>query len=187
MTPSHLPKPPPKAAPKPAMPAGAPPVSAPSPAKPASGAAPVSNPLGLPQTLAAMAEALQIYDSIVVEENRLLHAQDIQAVAALLERKQKATTLYQERLRITLSEKDAVQTLSPEQRQWLVDQAQLLQTHVEENAGLLRANMHAIERLFGAVNEAFRKERDQQVTYSAKGKIDGPPVSNSAIAFNSKV
>lgn len=185
MTPSHLPKPPPKAAPKPAMPAGAPPVSAPSPTKPS--APPVSNPLGLPQTLAAMAEALQIYDSIVVEENRLLHAQDIPAVAALLERKQKATILYQERLRTTLNEKDSVQTLSPEQRQWLVDQAQLLQTHVEENAGLLRANMHAIERLFGAVNEAFRKERDQQVTYSAKGKIDGPPVSNSAIAFNSKV
>ncbi|HIJ62945.1 MAG TPA: hypothetical protein HPQ04_09670 [Rhodospirillaceae bacterium] len=193
MTP-NLPKPPPKLPPK------APPKAlvsavtlataqvAPTKTQPlvqAAAAAPASPIPGLPPLLAAMAEAIRIYDAILVEENTLLRRQNVKGVAALLDKKQKATVLYQERLRGTLTEAENLTKLPPEQSVALAKLANDLRSHIEENAALLKGSMHALERMFGVVNEAVRKDRERQVTYSANGRVDGPPVTNSAIAFNS--
>lgn len=212
MTPPNLPKPPPKLPPKapPGVAPKAPPPMAPkalpqlAPKAPVAGSitvtpgspapqpatirantGPAVTPIaGLAPQIAAMTEALQIYDAILIEENALLTRQDVRGVAALLDRKQKATTLYQERLRGTLANAATLEKLTPEQSGKVSRLAQTLQSHLVENAALLKGSMHALDRVFGVINEAVRKSRDQQVTYSAAGRVDGPGVTSSAIAFN---
>ena len=203
MSPANLPKPLPKMPAKlpPRMPPAAlpaNPVAAPSGnppkltappaimAKPAPGAAKPANPqaLDLPAGPAAMAEALHIYESILIEENALLRRQNVQGVTALLDRKQKATVLYQERLRGLVANDGTMKSLSPEQKAGLATLANRLQTHLVENAALLKASMNAVERMFGAINDAVRKDREKQLIYSQGGLIAGQPASNSAVAFN---
>lgn len=183
MTP-NLPKPPPKLPPK------APPkalfnaVAVTAPAPVAQAAAPAAPQPGRPPQMAALTEAMQIFDAIIVEENALLRRQDVQAVKAMAERKEKASVLYLERLRGAFSDAEALGQLPPDERARMAALAQQMKGHVDENAALLRASMQAVERMFGAINDQVRQERTTQVTYSAEGQMDGPAARHSAVAYN---
>lgn len=167
----------PPAAPAPA----APPVkAAPSPSH-----RPAASLAGLPPSLAAMIEAIDLYDAILTEENALLRTGDAKGVTALLDRKVAATQLYQERLRALLVDEAGRKTLSAEQRAKATALAHGLEERAKENALLLKANMTAIEHVIEAVNGAARRSLRKEVGYSGKGDIrETYGAQGGAIAIN---
>lgn len=176
---------------------GAPPVkaAAPTPPTPSAKAVPAAVPspshrptvslAGLPPSLAAMVEAIDLYDAILTEENTLLRGGDAKGIAALLDRKIAATQLYQERLRALLADEAGRKTLSPEQRAKTTALARGLEERAKENALLLKANMTAIEHVIEAVNGAARRSLRKEVGYSGKGNIrETYGAHGGAIAIN---
>jgi flagellar biosynthesis/type III secretory pathway chaperone len=141
----------------------------------------------LPGSIAGLVDALHLYNELLTEENELLRLHKTAGVATLLERKQRVTLLYQERLRSMLKDLPTLHALPDQQRSKIRDLAQKLDALASENAVLLRGNMHAIERLFEVINAAVRRHRQQDVTYSKSGRVDFTPLGSSAIAFNSTV
>ena len=171
----------------------APPAKAAAPASPAPSVKAAPSPshrptvslAGLPPSLAAMIEAIDLYDAILTEENTLLRTGDAKGVAALLDRKVAATQLYQERLRALLADEAGRKTLSAEQRAKTTALAHGLEERAKENALLLKANMTAIEHVIEAVNGAARRSLRKEVGYSGKGDIrETYGAQGGAIAIN---
>ncbi len=174
-----------------------------SPAKPvapaATGPAPVSAPAvpgvvpgfpglkiaELPQTLAAMVEAIVMFEVVLEEENLLLRAHDGQAVTDMQDRKLGASRLYQERLRALGNDNQLVGSVTVEQRDQLVALVRRLDDKAQENARLLKAHMDAIEQLFETINSAVQNAKGQDLTYSRKGEVSNNLTTQSAaMAFN---
>lgn len=193
---------------RPAMPAPAAPmvqpqipVAAPmAPAAPVAQAAPVAPaapprspvPLidirGLSPAMAAMVEAVHIYEELLVEENNALRSGDSKTVAALLDRKMGATRLYQDRLRTVLGDGEITRSLTPDQRAQVVSMVRSLEELAKENTVLLKANMGAIEQLFEVINTAARKMRKREVAYSQAGVIrDYHTAATTSLAYNHTV
>lgn len=146
---------------------------------------PAASLAGLPPSLAAMVEAIDLYDAILAEENTLLRTGDAKGVTALLDRKVAATQLYQERLRVLLADEAGRKTLSAEQRAKTTALAHGLEERAKENALLLKANMTAIEHVIEAVNGAARRSLRKEVGYSGKGDIrETYGAQGGAIAIN---
>ncbi|MTJ81976.1 MAG: flagellar protein FlgN [Telmatospirillum sp.] len=142
----------------------------------------------LPQPMVEMLEAIEIYDELLIEENAALKASDSDGVEALLERKTAATRLYQERLRVLLSDPQNTRGLPPDQRNAVIARIRDLEERTRENTILLKANMGAIEQLFQVINEAARKARRQELGYSKAGTIQDVYSRNGvSLAYNSTI
>jgi hypothetical protein len=140
---------------------------------------------GLSPNMAAMMEAIRVYEDLLVEENAMLRAGDANGVATLLDRKLNATRLYQERQRVVLADSEATRSLSPEQRSQVVGMVRSLEELAKENTILLKANMSAIEQLFQVINSATRKMRKREISYSQAGVIrDYAQAQSSSLAYN---
>jgi hypothetical protein len=175
--------------------------TAPAAAAPASASAKAASPVArpaatmpqvdarsLPPTVAAMVEAIRLYDDLLIEENAALKASDAKTVEALLERKTAATRLYQERLRSLLSDPQNTRSLPPDQRNTVIAMVRCLEERTKENSILLKANMGAIEQLFEVINTAARKARRQDLAYSKAGTMRDIYTRNSvSMAYNSTI
>jgi hypothetical protein len=140
---------------------------------------------GLTPSMAAMMEAVRLYEDLLVEENALLRAGDASGVTALLDRKMNATRLYQERQRSVLGDPEATRSLTPDQRTQVVAMVRSLEELATENTILLKANMSAIQQLFEVINTAARKMRKREVSYSQAGVIrDYHQAHNLSLAYN---
>jgi len=130
-------------------------------------------------------EAVKLVDDLLIEENQLLRRHDTKAAAALQDRKLAATRLYQERMRALVRDTEAARAMTQDQRLQLSQMAHGLDERVRENAILLKAAMDAMERLFGAINQAAQKKVQKEVAYS-RGAVVAPSASPVAasIAFN---
>ena len=164
------------------------------PAAPTAPAAPQRSPVplidirGLSPAMAAMMEAVHIYEDLLVEENNALRTGDSKTVAALLDRKMGATRLYQDRLRTVLGDGEITRALTPEQRAQVVSMVRSLEELAKENTVLLKANMGAIEQLFEVINTAARKMRKREVAYSQAGVIrDYHTAATTSLAYNHTV
>jgi hypothetical protein len=162
------------------------------PAAPAAAASRSPVPLidirGLSPAMAAMMEAVHIYEDLLVEENNALRTGDSKTVAALLDRKMGATRLYQDRLRTVLGDGEITRALTPEQRTQVVSMVRSLEELAKENTVLLKANMGAIEQLFEVINTAARKMRKREVAYSQAGVIrDYHTAATTSLAYNHTV
>ena len=115
----------------------------------------------------------------------MLRRHDTKAAAALQDRKLAATRLYQERMRALVRDTEAARAMTQDQRLQLSQMAHGLDERVRENAILLKAAMDAMERLFGAINQAAQKKVQKEVAYS-RGAVVAPSASPVAasIAFN---
>jgi len=174
----------------PAAPAVPQPVAAAAPQPAAAPRAPIPTIeiRGLSPSMAAMMEAIRIYEDLLVEENTALRSGDSKTVAALLDRKMGATRLYQDRLRTVLGDGETTRSLTPEQRAQVVSMVRSLEELAKENTLLLKANMGAIEQLFEVINTAARKMRKREVAYSQAGVIrDFHQASNTSLAYNHTV
>jgi hypothetical protein len=143
---------------------------------------------GAQGTVSAVIEAVKLVDTVLSEENLVLRRHDAKAAAALQERKQAATRLYHERMRILFRDTEAARTMTLEQRAELVGLARGLDDRVKENAILLKATMDAIDRLFGCINQAAQQRANREVNYSRAGMVaaNASPAAAS-IAFNRTV
>jgi hypothetical protein len=153
---------------------------------------PMSTPMadlqGMSPNMIAMMEAVQIYEALLEEENAMLRTGNADGVAALLDRKMNATRLYQERQRTVLGDPEATRSLTPERRAQVVAQVRALEELARENTILLKANMSAIEQLFEVINNAARKMRKREVSYSEAGVIrDYHVAHHSSLAYNHTV
>lgn len=165
--------------------------AAPQPAAPRP--APVRAPMppalaGLHPSMAAMVEAVQIYEALLIEENDMLRNGDSDGVAAILDRKMAATRLYQERQRMVLGDNEATRSLTDEQRGLVVTMVRGLEELARENTILLKANMGAIEQLFEVINTAARKMRKREVSYSKSGTMRDYHLAHQvSLAYNHTV
>jgi hypothetical protein len=140
---------------------------------------------GATGTVSAVIEAVRLVDTVLTEENQVLRRHDARAAAALQERKQAATRLYHERMRIFARDTEAARAMKPEEKAELLAVAQGLDQRVRENAILLKATMDSIDRLFAAINTAAKQKVEKELAYS-RGAIVAPSSQPGAasVAFN---
>jgi hypothetical protein len=143
---------------------------------------------GATGTVSAVIEAVRLVDDVLAEENLVLRRHDARAAAALQERKQAATRLYHERMRIFARDAEAARAMRPEEKAELVALAQGLDQRVRENAILLKATMDSIDRLFAAINHAAQQKVQREVSYSRAGMVAPSSQPGAAsVAFNRTV
>jgi hypothetical protein len=162
------------------------------PATPPASAEALSGCSDLPQGVAVVIEAIQMFDQVLTEENAALVRFDTQAVAALQDRKLAVTRLYQERLRALMKDGGMTNSgplgMTPEQRGKVIALVQAFERRMAHNTALLKAGMNSIERLFQAVNEAVLKKKVKEVAYTKVGQMANRlPTGASALAFNQSV
>lgn len=143
---------------------------------------------GLPPCLATMAEAVKLLDQVLAEENQFLKNHDARSVAALQDRKQAVTRLYQERLRVLSQTENPGKEISADQRDKMIALVKAMEAKAEENTILLKAQMDAIERLFETINATVREQKNPDVTYSNKGVVSGSlSTTTAALAYNTTI
>jgi hypothetical protein len=143
---------------------------------------------GATGTVSAVIEAVRLVDDVLTEENQVLRRHDARAAAALQERKQAATRLYHERMRVFARDPEAARTMRPEEKAELIALAQGLDQRVRENAILLKATMDSIDRLFAAINTAAKQKAEKELSYSRAAVV--APSSHpgaASVAFNRTV
>lgn len=174
---------------------GLPGVARPAPTPPGKGAPtvaarPATRPVagGLPESVAQIVEALTLFDGILIEENTLLRQQRAREAVALQERKLAAGRLYQERMRVLLQTGLPASGISQAQRDQILALARGMEGRATENAILLKATIHSIDRLFEAISTTAKRKTNKEVTYSKKAVIRGSLTpATSSIAFNRTV
>jgi hypothetical protein len=143
---------------------------------------------GAAGTIGGVIEAVKLVDEVLIEENDVLRRHDARGAALLQDRKQAATRLYMERMRVLIKDVNSAKKISPEQRLQLGQMARGLDQHVRDNAILLKATMDSIDRLFGAINVAAQKKSKRDLSYSRRGLVaDAASAHAASIAFNRNV
>ena len=118
-------------------------------------------------------------------ENEALSRHDAATVRDLAENKAALARIYEQSV-LPLAEDPALaDDLEPEQREELTELGRRLQTLVETNARMLKAEMEACQRLMDAVVSAVKSNASNTVTYGRAGAFDNHkgPDSNS-VSFN---
>lgn len=174
----------------PATPAGRPPVSDQLPqqqqqAQPRSRAAAAQPAIKLPDGDRADAILFLVEELTqqLTQENEALEQRAFDTLPEALPRKQALTRAYTEMVLGLKKDPEQVKGLAPERRAALLAAGEKLDSTMQRNELLLRANINAINSFMGSITTALREAQEaQSAAYSDHGKMDNKNITARALA-----
>lgn len=124
--------------------------------------------------------------AILKRENQALEKNKVREIERLVDPKSKVINVYAEQYQAFASNPGIFDTLDSIRKKEVSSVAKILQSLMEDNERLLKANMAASKRLIDTIVESAKKqEREQSGVYSSKGSMGYESASKKTnMAFN---